>query len=224
MNDIVNIELVFENLESMKIPIKCFEYFHVSDLNEEINKVTTNCMLKQKIAGTIAFKLSSNLSEVIFEPLSEIGKEEKINIVDRLIVYSDISSIYFEYTDGKIETVYPLWSMDSEYSNTYQKSYLSKNNELFVVIHEVKEPSDFFEELKNIDEEFETAKPIKSDTILNKQPKKQFKINPAVITETVKNNDEDNEVNIETEEDTVNDLLEEIFLSGWEGEEDAIFN
>lgn len=118
INNIESIDFIFENLESMTIPIENFKSL-------EIEKVGDYYSLSCLIEG-------------VDKIIMDISYEAYSNPFQRIANYNDITKIEIKYKNGNIGNLYMIW--EGEYSNSYQESHLLKFNKIRIEINkEVKQ-------------------------------------------------------------------------------------
>lgn len=115
MDNIESIDFVFENCESMRIPIKNFKSL-------EIEKVGDYYSLSCIIEG---------VDKIIQEYPSYRGHS---NPFQRIVDYDDITSIEIRYKNGDVNNLYMIW--EGDYSNFCQESCLLRFNKIKININE----------------------------------------------------------------------------------------
>ncbi|WEG18581.1 hypothetical protein PQ478_08865 [Alkalihalophilus pseudofirmus] len=123
-----SIELVFENCESISIPISWFNKLKLGNMEQQDEK---DSYITDSLDMTIQL---SSLDELTYSPSDPhevlgmfIGNEtcndvgERPNILGRIINYHDIVVLYFAYGKGnRFRSVYVPWG-DDQYNNEYMK-------------------------------------------------------------------------------------------------------
>ena len=107
IDNIESIDFIFENCESMRIPMENFK-------NLEIEKVGDYYSLSCIIEG---------IDNIEYHPFSNNS-----NPFQRIVDYNDITSIEIRYKNGDKNHLYMIW--EGDYSNFYQESYLVKVNKI----------------------------------------------------------------------------------------------
>lgn len=149
------IELYFENIDSIKIEGKYIGYFLVDDLKTSIQRIACNSIDKMDIANMFAIEIHKDANKERYQFDQVYTEKFKQMTFDRIKKHADITSIEFELeedyvAEGQISCVehysyYVHWTGDSEYTNEAQKTYLSKDGNLYIVIADKQEISDIFD-------------------------------------------------------------------------------
>lgn len=133
MKLINNIEIYFENTESLKIDLNDIGIFKILNIKTNISSNYRFIEMK-KYCDFMAIEIKKEGNKY-FENLS--GKKELI--FDRLLAYNDIVGISIEYKNKeeiiKEDIIVPYTGEIVEI-NKSQKTYLSKNGNLYIVIDE----------------------------------------------------------------------------------------
>lgn len=156
------IEFVFENCDSIKIEGKYIGVFLVDNLETSIKRIACNSIDKIDVANTVVIEIHKDANKERYEFDQTHIEDFKQMTFDRFKEYGDITSIQFEleedYVDeGQIPCVEHYnycvdWTGESEYTNEAQKTYVSKEGNLYIVIADGKKIDDFFD-LEEIDDE-----------------------------------------------------------------------
>ena len=154
------ITFTLENCDQITIDGKYIGGFYVGDIKSEIHRIACNSIMKMDTTHEFAIEINKNADKEHFE----LGCENyKTTTFARLVNISDITSIEFELEeqyveDGKIPKVehydyYVNWTVESDYTNDSQKSYISKPGHLYLVISKDKNIEDYFDKEEIDDEE-----------------------------------------------------------------------
>jgi hypothetical protein len=152
------ITFCLENCDRITIDGKYIGDFVVKDIKTEIRRIATNAIDRIDIADTFAIEIHKDANKERY-PFGQIDKPNwKQMTFDRLVKYSDITSIEFElyddYTDEMEEgAVYctecydywVVWTGDDDETNDAQSNYVSKDGHLYIVISADKTIEDFFD-------------------------------------------------------------------------------
>ena len=149
------IELVFENVDSIKIEGKYIGDFLVDNLETSIKRIACNSIDKIDVANTVAIEIHKDANKERYQFYQTHIEDFRQMTFDRIKNCADITSIQFELEEDYVEEgqvscveyydYYVDWTGDSEYTNEAQKTYLSKDGNLYIVIADKKEISDFFD-------------------------------------------------------------------------------
>ena len=106
------------------------------------------------VANTVVIEIHKDANKERYQFDQNHIENFKQMTFDRFKEYGDITSIQFELEEDYVEEeqvprreyhdYYVDWTGDSEYTNNAQKTYLSKEGNLYIVIAEGKNIEDFF--------------------------------------------------------------------------------
>ena len=144
-----NITFTFENCDRITINGKYIGDFLVDEIKTSIQRVASNAIMKFDIAYEFAIEIhkDANKERSSFDFWDH--NDDKHMIFDRFSKWADITRIDFvlEGSDGS-ETDYSYttnWVGDSDMENDAQHSYVSKDNNLYIVISDSKNVEDYFD-------------------------------------------------------------------------------
>lgn len=156
------IEFVFENCDSIKIEGKYIGDFLIDNLKTSIKRIACNSIEKIDVAKTVAIEIHKDANKERCQFDQDHIENFKQMTFDRFKAYGDITSIQFELEEDYVEEgqlprrecydYYVDWTGDSEYTNEAQKTYLSKEGNLYIAIADEKNIEDFFD-LEEIEDE-----------------------------------------------------------------------
>lgn len=150
MNEIKSIEIVLENCEAIRIDRENLGYFNIDNIKRSISRMAMNSVSDYLSAEKIFIQISSkanNHSSFIFT-----CHEGEVTPFDRILKYSDITSVVVNYENETSEEIYVDWGGDSDYTNPYQSVAINeKTNDLYIVISKNDEVHEFFKD--NLEEE-----------------------------------------------------------------------
>lgn len=132
-----NIKIIFENTESLEIPIKNIGHFRISNIKEHISS-TARSIEKYKTGENLFLEIDKEGNI----PFKNLLNEEELTF-DRLLEFNDICAIIINIDDKKEEIELP-YDGPIEEINELQKTYLSKNGNLYIVIDKEKNIEDVF--------------------------------------------------------------------------------
>ena len=147
-----NITFTFENCDMITIDGKYIGNFLVDEIKTSIQRVACNAIMKMDIAKVIAIEIHKDANK----KRCALGCDNwKQMTFDRFLEYDDITSIEFElveqYVDDGQEPItehydyFVDWVGDSDMENEAQHSYVSKDNNLYIVISDGKNVEDYFD-------------------------------------------------------------------------------
>jgi hypothetical protein len=144
MKDIKSIEFIFENCECFTIDAKYFGVFEMSDIQTKIGRIAVNSIAKFTCANHVAMEIFSEADDKY-----NFYNEEMASKLERIRKHSDITSICLTYDDETEEIYYVNYKDETEGElgtpNVYQKTYLSKSGNLYLVISENNNIEDVFD-------------------------------------------------------------------------------
>ena len=131
MEYIKEIELVFENCESMVVPRNVIGQFDIEDIHVHIHRIASNAIAKYQVPNKIALEIFSeyNAEYQPFDMDIESWKDYRFN---RITSCNDITPIGVIYEDGSHDIFYT--DFDGECVNANQKSVVSTLGNLYIVI------------------------------------------------------------------------------------------
>ena len=148
--DAKSITLILENCETISLERKFIGTFFLNDIQERIARIAVNSIAKQKMADELILEIFSDANNVDYYPFGDTD-DGAIRIFDRLTEYGDITSVEIVWEDESIDDILVPWNDAHECFNEYQKYYLSKNGNLYIVVSKEKEIKDHFD-LEEIDD------------------------------------------------------------------------
>lgn len=129
-----SITFVFENCESIDIPVRYIGLIHIGDICTEINRVASNSIKKCNVAKEFFIEIFSE-GDVEYYGYFRCSKFE------RLLKSRDIKYIDILYENNTTETIYFEYSGNSQ--NEYQDIWLSRLGNLYISISRKKLVDDF---------------------------------------------------------------------------------
>lgn len=142
LKSINKIELTFENLESVIIPLEYIKLMTIDNVYNKMYKFHSNDILLQKCCKSLALAIHHEANKK--ENLLSWGFEENDTLpFQRICQGNDITSIYMHGKKKQNNPIYVPWG-DSAYTNDYQQTYVNKFNDIFIVIGEEIFINDYF--------------------------------------------------------------------------------
>ena len=149
------IRFVFENCDSITIKGKHIGSFLVDDLHTYFARVACNSFEKIECADTFVVEIHRNANKER-NCFKEFGCKfsDKEMIFHRMIEQRDLVGIEFRLVDGlsfpsEIKNKYMLYWEGEDASNKAQKTYISQEGHLYIIVSKEKDIGDFFD-LNNI--------------------------------------------------------------------------
>lgn len=129
MENLVKLDIVFENCDSITINRDDIYNFFISDITESVSLVS-NALIVYKKAGQCHLTLRWDKVKNLFVEL------EDTRTLEHRIKSKDITNYQLHLTDGTELVIYVPWE-GGDYTNTKEihEEIQQKNKELFTIIH-----------------------------------------------------------------------------------------
>ena len=111
--DIISVEFILENCESVWIPQNCFKYFKLNETNDGYE-------MEAHIID------NGSLDGYLFDTKSPL---------QRLNCYSDICHINLKLANGEAINISPVWCPEDDQNNNFQSSKLISYKEIVISIN-----------------------------------------------------------------------------------------
>ncbi len=158
---IKSVDFILENCEVITIDGKYIGDFLIDDVQTRISRIACNSISKMDIANTIAIEIHRDANKERHQ-FGCTGYKQKT--FDRLVEWNDITSIEFELEEGNVEEgkiprvehyhYFVNWVGDNDEENDAQSTYISDNEDLYLVIAENKQIEDYFNDKLIDDDEY----------------------------------------------------------------------
>lgn len=148
MQDEINkIEIVLENCEVITVDGKYIGDFSCEGIEHSISRVACNSIKESYTCKDFSMSIHRDCSLNDIEEWTLGVSDIKRDPLKRINNYNDITSIYIYFTKDKEnpKQIYVKWGGDSDYNNEYQKSYINKFGDLFIVVSEDLKLGDVFD-------------------------------------------------------------------------------
>lgn len=142
MQEIDEVKIVFENVESITIKLENIRFISMNEIKESIVKVACNSIIGMKISESIILHISAEAKEK-----SQTGLYEDIGM-QRIMEHCDIASFEMLYNNKVIDTIYPIWTGD-DYTNDSQSVVQLKNGDIIIVVDKHNSNSSYDLYMKN---------------------------------------------------------------------------
>lgn len=139
-----SITFTFENCDMVTIDGKYIGDFLVDEIKTSIQRVACNAIIEMNIAKVIAIEIHKDANKERSSFDFWDCNDDKHMIFDRFLEYDDITRVEFTLDDTNY-SYYVDWVCDSDMENEAQHSYVSKNNNLYIVISDGKNVEDYFD-------------------------------------------------------------------------------
>ena len=129
-----SITFVFENCESIEIPIKYIGLFYINDITQSVRRLTLNSVKKINVAKELFIEIFSEGDE-------RFNKYCSCGCFERIVKYRDIVYVEVNYQDGNVDTIYVDYDGDTQNKN--QDDWISNLGNLYVSISRKKLVEDY---------------------------------------------------------------------------------
>ena len=125
--EIKNVNIVFENLEIIVVPIDYIGSIVIRKITNNFVYATNS--LKYKVAEYFRMTISDKFNMTIVD--ENYGER---NSFKRIMEYNDIVAIEIEYDDKSTDTIYMDWCELDEYSNLNQATEILEDGSLLLTV------------------------------------------------------------------------------------------
>lgn len=142
--DVKKIEIVFENCETLVIPIERIGQFILDDIHQHISRIALNSVQKHEVADTIFI---------------EIFNRKRNKKLYRISDYKDITQIYITYDDSSEECYFTDYREPEGHEddlgapNINQTTYITDKGDILLTIANGKDWHDFMSLDEKLDKE-----------------------------------------------------------------------
>lgn len=137
MKNVLYIELIFENCDSITLPIDDIEYFYANNIQQSMN-LQDNQLNIYKSVGDLTISIRKSAFNKLTDFADMLDNEEEIEYhkLKNRINSSDITQIHFiNFQDETVESLYVEWSDEDEWHNKYQKQEIIDDEYLVININ-----------------------------------------------------------------------------------------
>ena len=129
-----NIELVFENIEVLRLPIRVVEVVDIKGIFRQLRKnMGVNDVDEYIHCEKAALLLDSTANDNKFW-VTDYYRDAPMSPFDRIRKYNDITCVTLYYADGKRENIYVPWKGSDEINDLQKVSYDNESGELIIKI------------------------------------------------------------------------------------------
>lgn len=137
MKNVLYMELIFENCDSITLPIDDIEYFYANNIQQSMN-LQDNQLNIYKSVGDLTISIRKSAFNKLTDFADMLDNEEEIEYhkLKNRINSSDITQIHFiNFQDETVESLYVEWSDEDEWHNKYQKQEIIDDEYLVININ-----------------------------------------------------------------------------------------
>lgn len=137
MKETLYMELIFENCDSITLPIDDIEYFYANNIQQSINLQEGQLNIYKSV-GNLMLSIRKSAFDKLTDFADMLDDEEEIEYhkLKNRINSSDITQIHFiNFQDETVESLYVEWSDEDEWHNKYQKQEIIDDEYLVININ-----------------------------------------------------------------------------------------
>lgn len=137
MKNVLYIELIFENCDSITLPIDDIEYFYANNIQQSMNLQDNQLNIYKSVGDlTISIRKSAFNKFTDFADMLDNEEEIEYHKLKNRINSSDITQIHFlDKHYDPVESLYVEWSDEDEWHNKYQKQEIIDDEYLVININ-----------------------------------------------------------------------------------------
>lgn len=137
MKEALYMELIFENCDSITLPINDIEYFYANNIQQSINLQEGQLNIYKSV-GNLTLSIRKSAFDKLTDFADMLNNEEEIEYhkLKNRINSSDITQIHFlDKHYDPVESLYVEWSDEDEWHNKYQKQEIIDDEYLVININ-----------------------------------------------------------------------------------------
>ena len=137
MKEALYMELIFENCDSITLPIDDIEYFYANNIQQSMNLQEGQLNIYKSVGNlTLSIRKSAFDKLTDFADMSDDEEEIEYHKLKNRINSSDITQIHFlDKHYDPVESLYVEWSDEDEWHNKYQKQEIIDDEYLVININ-----------------------------------------------------------------------------------------
>ena len=131
------VEITFENLDYVEIPIAYFASFSIKGSLAPEEQSGCNSVLRKNRAEFVAFELLRSVDTVLPDLEQDLFYDPLVDfsLLSRILERRDITEVILHNTEGTAEYYYIPWEdAEDEYHNKLQYAHINNNGNLSVTI------------------------------------------------------------------------------------------
>lgn len=137
MKEALYMELIFENCDSITLPIDDIEYFYANNIQQSMNLQEGQLNIYKSV-GNLTLSIRKSAFDKLTDFADMLDDEEEIEYhkLKNRINSSDITQIHFiNFQDETVESLYVEWSDEDEWHNKYQKQEIIDDEYIVININ-----------------------------------------------------------------------------------------
>lgn len=137
MKEALYMELIFENCDSITLPIDDIEYFYANNIQQSMNLQEGQLNIYKSV-GNLTLSIRKSAFDKLTDFADMLDDEEEIEYhkLKNRINSNDITQIHFiNFQDETVESLYVEWSDEDEWHNKYQKQEIIDDEYLVININ-----------------------------------------------------------------------------------------
>ena len=134
-----SIEITFENLDYIHIPVEYFGEFHISGIRTTVDRLAQNAIVQRTMADQIEFELQERVDVALPDMSRDLFflPEENLSLLKRIEQRKDIAYLDIYYDDGSTDRFYLPWEDGrEEHHNKLLKTRRKQNGSLLVALRQ----------------------------------------------------------------------------------------
>lgn len=137
MKEALYMELIFENCDSITLPIDDIEYFYANNIQQSMNLQEGQLNIYKSVDNlTISIRKSAFDKLTDFADMLDNEEEIEYHKLKNRVNSSDITQIHFiNFQDETVESLYIEWSDEDEWHNKYQTQEIIDDKYLIININ-----------------------------------------------------------------------------------------
>ena len=136
-----SIELTFENLDYIHIPVEYFGEFRITGIRTTVERLAANAILQRTQVEQVEFELLAQVDAALSDMSRDLSflPEERLSLLKRIENRKDIACLDIYYDDGSSDQIYLPWEdTQDDRHNRHLRSLLrtkrNKNGNLTIAI------------------------------------------------------------------------------------------
>ena len=134
-----SVEITFENLDYVLIPVEYFDNFFISGIRTTVERLALNAVLQRTIPDRVEIELSARIDVALSDLSRDLSftSEENLSLLKRIESRRDIAYLDLYYDDGSSDQFYLPWEDDQdECQNKLLKANYRDSGNLMITIEE----------------------------------------------------------------------------------------
>ena len=130
----------FDNFDKHTIEGQYIDSLYINDIEKRFVSYAPGTLCKQEFVGSLAVEINSKANTVHHNP----NADNREYLPFKWLSYGHIAYISFELEDDDRKYRFPVTWSDTPSVNEFQKNYISKHGNMYIVIDEHRGIEDYF--------------------------------------------------------------------------------